>query len=82
MGKGNGAHKASLEMLGAPQWYIEGELQADERYDCLHSRVSSLEVAVMKGASKSGRKWGAVFGTLTAFLVAFATTYCQGSPPL
>ena len=77
----NGARRASLETLGAPEWYLEGERHHDERYSDMDSRIGRLETAMVSGASiagaRAGQKWGAFLGALLAVLSTTVLNQCD-----
>ena len=82
-GNGNGGG-SSLEMMGAPQWFVEGERMNEQRYHGLCERVSKLEQAVVVDAStrgaRAGRKWGALLGALVATFASTALSQCHQAP--
>jgi len=80
-GNGKGGRRASLEMLGAPTWYVEGERHHEARYAEIEGRIGTLEHAVLEGASsagaKAGQKWGAFLGALLAVLSTTLLNQCD-----
>lgn len=65
-----------MDPSNAPEWFTS-------RMDRLEDRVSSLEQAVVKGASargaSAGRRWGSAAG---AFVVALSAALAQCDAPV
>lgn len=77
MADGNGSPKPSLELLGAPRWYIEGERQHAEDHAALAARVTALEQAMVKGAAWQGKKWGVVAGSVVGTAITIISEYLK-----
>lgn len=84
MGTNGQDGRPSLEMLGAPRWFVEGERLNEQRHHGLCERVSKLEQIVLTDATakgaRAGRKWGAILGALVAAFASTALNQCHYAP--